>query len=80
MLLQIHTSTSAQDLKRHCFKQIGYKQDFSKIQCQQKRFHEIQTKQKSVENYTCMLMFLCSIHKAQHCNTATAHNDLGKKT
>lgn len=36
-------------------------------------------KQKSVENYTFMLTFLCSIHKAQHCNTATAHNNLGKK-
>lgn len=36
-------------------------------------------KQFSVENYTFMLTFLCSIHKAQHCNTATAHNNLGKK-
>lgn len=36
-------------------------------------------KQKSVENYTFMLTFLCGIHKAQHCNTATAHNNLGEK-
>ena len=34
---------------------------------------------KSVENYTFMLTFLFSIHKARHCNTATAHNDLGKQ-